>query len=95
LLEAALKPVRNLDWRTLMMLSQHGWDPKTMIALGFQELATNAQKIGELSPDLLNSLVAFQRDSTCRYTGGIGTSSTPIHGREGRLPLHDESRKDS
>jgi hypothetical protein len=59
-LEATLKPVRNVDWRTLMMLSQQGTDPKTMIALAFQELATNAQKIGELniSPDLLNSLLA-------------------------------------
>jgi hypothetical protein len=59
-LEATLKPVRNVDWRTLMMLSQHGSDPKTMIALAFQEMASNAQKIGELniSPDLLRSLVA-------------------------------------
>jgi SPFH domain / Band 7 family len=59
-LEATLKPVRNVDWRILMMLSQHGGDPKTMIALAFQEMASNAQKIGELniSPDLLRSLVA-------------------------------------
>src|SRR5580693_576313 len=59
-LEATLKPVRGLDWRTLMMLSNQGRDPKTMIAMAFQELATNAQKIGELniSPDLLNSLLA-------------------------------------
>lgn len=59
-LEATLKPVRNVDWRTLMTISQHGPDPKTMIALAFQEMASNAQKIGELniSPDLLRSLVA-------------------------------------
>jgi regulator of protease activity HflC (stomatin/prohibitin superfamily) len=59
-LEATLKPVRNVDWRTLMTISQHGADPKTMIALAFQEMASNAQKIGELniSPDLLRSLVA-------------------------------------
>jgi len=58
-LEATLKPVRSVDWRTLMMLSQRGGDPKTMIALAFQEMAANAQKIGELniSPDLLQSLV--------------------------------------
>jgi regulator of protease activity HflC (stomatin/prohibitin superfamily) len=64
-LEATLKPVRNVDWRTLMMLSQQGVDPKTMIAMAFQELATNAQKIGELniSPDLLNSLVASRTGS--------------------------------
>lgn len=65
-LEATLKPVRNVDWRTLMMLSKQGGDPKTLIALAFQELATNAQKIGELniSPDLLNSLVASRPAST-------------------------------
>jgi regulator of protease activity HflC (stomatin/prohibitin superfamily) len=58
-LEATLKPVRTVDWRTLMMLSKHGSDPKTMIALAFQEMAANAQKIGELniSPDLLHSLI--------------------------------------
>ena len=58
-LEATLKPVRNTDWRTMMTLSQHGGDPKLMIALAFQEMASNAQKIGELniSPDLLRSLV--------------------------------------
>jgi hypothetical protein len=58
-LETTLKPVKEVDWRTLMMLSTHGGDPRTMIALAFQELATNAQKIGELniSPDLLNSLL--------------------------------------
>jgi hypothetical protein len=59
-LEATLKPVRNMDWKTLMMVFQNGGDPKMMIALAFQEMATNAQKIGELniSPDLLNSLIA-------------------------------------
>jgi hypothetical protein len=58
-LEATLKPVRSVDWRTLMMLSKQGGDPKTMIALAFQEMASNAQKIGELniSPDLLHSLL--------------------------------------
>src|SRR5215470_4076017 len=59
-LEATLKPVRNVDWRTMMTLSDHGGDPKMMIALAFQEMASNAQKIGELniSPDLLRSLVS-------------------------------------
>src|SRR5215471_13805735 len=59
-LEATLKPVRDMDWRTMMTLSNHGGDPKMMIALAFQEMASNAQKIGELniSPDLLRSLVA-------------------------------------
>src|SRR5215831_12538396 len=56
-LEATLKPVRDLDWRTLMMLAaSRGGDPRTIIALAFQELAGNATKIGELNvtPDLLH-----------------------------------------
>jgi regulator of protease activity HflC (stomatin/prohibitin superfamily) len=59
-LEATLKPVRSMDWRTLMTLSNQGGDAKTVIALAFQDLAANAQKIGELniSPDLLRSLLA-------------------------------------
>ena len=60
-LEATLRPVRDLDWRTLMMLAaQRGGDPRTIIAMAFQELAGNAQKIGELNvtPDLLRSLLA-------------------------------------
>jgi regulator of protease activity HflC (stomatin/prohibitin superfamily) len=59
-LEATLKPVREMDWRTMMTLSDHGGDPKMMIALAFQEMASNAQKIGELniSPDLLRSLIS-------------------------------------
>jgi len=58
-LTETLRPLRDLDWKTLMMLGK-GADPKTMIALAFQEMAENAQKIGELnvSPDLLKSLVA-------------------------------------
>lgn len=59
-LEATLKPVRNVDWKTLMVISPHGADPKALIASAFQEMAANAQKIGELniSPDLLRSLLA-------------------------------------
>jgi regulator of protease activity HflC (stomatin/prohibitin superfamily) len=58
-LTETLKPLRDLDWKTLMMLGGKGTDPKTMIALAFQEMADNAQKIGELnvSPDLLRSLI--------------------------------------
>jgi hypothetical protein len=42
-----------------MMLNQGGGDPRRMIAMAFQGLAENAQKIGELniSPDLLQSLL--------------------------------------
>ena len=59
-LEATIKPVREVDWRTLMMLFPQSMDSRTTIALAFQEMASNAQKIGELniSPDLLNSLLA-------------------------------------
>ena len=59
-LEAVLKPVRDVDWRTLMAMGGGAADPKLMIALAFRELAENAQKIGELNvtPDLLKSLLA-------------------------------------
>jgi len=58
-LEATLKPVRSMDWRTLMAVAAGGGDPRTMIAVAFRELAENAQKIGELNitPDLLNTLL--------------------------------------
>ncbi len=57
-LTETLKPLRGLDWKTLMMLGGKAADAKAMIALAFQEMAENAQKIGELniSPDLLASL---------------------------------------
>jgi len=55
-----LKPLRGLDWKALMMLGGKGADPKAMVAMAFQEMAENAQKIGELnvSPDLLKSLIS-------------------------------------
>jgi hypothetical protein len=58
-LTETLKPLRDLDWKTLMMLGGKGIDAKAMVALAFQEMAENAQKIGELnvSPDLLKSLI--------------------------------------
>ena len=58
-LTKTLKPLREVDWKTLMMLGGAKADPKAMIALAFQEMATNAQRIGELnvSPDLLRSLI--------------------------------------
>jgi len=58
-LEATVKPLRTVDWRTIMMLSPQSGDAKSVIALAFQDLAANAQKIGELniSPDLLRSLL--------------------------------------
>jgi hypothetical protein len=58
-LTTQLAPLKELDWRKLMMLHGGGGDARASIALAFQELATNAQKIGELnvSPDLLRALV--------------------------------------
>jgi regulator of protease activity HflC (stomatin/prohibitin superfamily) len=58
-LQAVLTPVQGLDWRVLMMLNPQGGDSRNTIALAFQELASNAQKIGELniSPDLLRTLI--------------------------------------
>lgn len=57
-LKATLAPIGELDWRKVMMLAPTG-DARSTIALAFQELAGNAQKIGELniSPDLLRSLI--------------------------------------
>lgn len=58
-LKAVMEPVQQMDWRVLMMLNPQGGDARTTIAMAFQELATNASKIGELniSPDLLRSLI--------------------------------------
>jgi regulator of protease activity HflC (stomatin/prohibitin superfamily) len=58
-LKAVIAPVQGLDWRVLMMLNPRSGDARNTIAMAFQELATNAQKIGELnvSPDLLRTLI--------------------------------------
>lgn len=62
-LKAVIAPVQDLDWRVLMMLNSQGGDASNTIAMAFQELATNATKIGELniSPDLLRSLITKPR----------------------------------
>ena len=58
-LNANLKPYKELNWKTLMAISNNGNDPSNNIALAFRELAENADKIGNLniSPDLLESIV--------------------------------------
>jgi len=58
-LEATLKPYKEMDWKILTALSNNS-DPRFNIALAFRELAENADKIGSLniSPDLLNSLLS-------------------------------------
>lgn len=62
-LNANLKPYKELDWKTLMAISNNGNDPKNNIALAFRELAENADKIGNLniSPDLLESIVGTKK----------------------------------
>jgi regulator of protease activity HflC (stomatin/prohibitin superfamily) len=59
-LKALIGPVQGLDWRILMMLSGEGQNAASTVAMAFQEIAANAQKIGELniSPDLLRTLLA-------------------------------------
>lgn len=58
-LNANLKPYKELDWKTLMAISSTSNNPSNNIALAFRELAENADKIGNLniSPELLDSIV--------------------------------------
>ncbi len=59
-LEASLKPIQQLDWRTLMAVAnKNGGDSRMVMSMAFQELAENAGKIGtlNLSPDLLQTLL--------------------------------------
>lgn len=65
-LTETLKPLRSLDWKTLMMLGRNGSGASDMIALAFQQMAENAEKIGELniSPDLLTALTRPSSSST-------------------------------
>ncbi|MFV8465229.1 SPFH domain-containing protein [Flavobacterium sp. LB1P62] len=57
-IEATLKPYKDVDWKILTALNNNP-DPKFNIALAFRQLAENADKIGNLniSPDLLDSLL--------------------------------------
>jgi hypothetical protein len=58
-MEAMLKPIRDLDWKVLTALAADGGNARQNVALGFRQLAENAEKIGTLniSPDLLESLL--------------------------------------
>jgi hypothetical protein len=58
-LAAMLKPLKDIDWRTLMAANASKIDPKVGVAMAFRELAENADKIGQLNitPDLLQSLL--------------------------------------
>lgn len=57
MLNAIVQAVKEADWRVLMAM-QGNADSRGLIAMAFQELAQNAQKIGEvsISPELLQSL---------------------------------------
>jgi regulator of protease activity HflC (stomatin/prohibitin superfamily) len=57
-IEATLKPYKDIDWKILTALNNNP-DPKFNISLAFRQLAENADKIGSLniSPDLLDSLL--------------------------------------
>lgn len=57
-IEATLKPYKEMDWKILTALNNNP-DPRFNIALAFRQLAENAEKIGNLniSPELLDSLL--------------------------------------
>lgn len=58
-LQAMMKAVAGVDARVLQALTVGNADPATLIAMAFQGLADNADKVGELniSPDLLRQLM--------------------------------------
>ena len=62
-LDTTIKALETVDWKKLMFISSGGFDARQMIAMAFQEMAGNAQKIGELniSPDLLQGLIGKAR----------------------------------
>ena len=66
-LRAILDPIREVDWRTLLA-AQGRAEAGTIISAAFEEIARNADRIGQLniSPDLLNTLLASQRDGHAR-----------------------------
>jgi len=57
-LQAILAPVKDVDWRVLLAV-QGNAQAETMISSAFEQLARNAEKIGQLNitPDLLQSLL--------------------------------------
>lgn len=58
IIEATLKPYKEMDWKTLSAMSGNS-DARNNIALAFRQLAENADKIGTLniSPELLDTLL--------------------------------------
>ena len=59
-LEAMIKPLRDVDWRTLSAIAAGRVDARHNIASAFRELAEKAEKIGNLNitPELLAALLS-------------------------------------
>jgi hypothetical protein len=57
--EATLKPLTQLDAKSLQVLAARSVDPRLLVAMAFQDIAANAAKVGTLniSPDLLQTLL--------------------------------------
>lgn len=62
-LAAVLAPMRDVDWRTLLA-AQGRAESGVLISAAFEEIAKNADRIGQLniSPELLTTLLASQSD---------------------------------
>lgn len=62
-LEATVRPLRDVDWRTLAAVFGNKTDSKGHIAMAFRELADKAEKIGQLNilTELLASLLDEQQ----------------------------------
>jgi flagellum-specific peptidoglycan hydrolase FlgJ len=63
LVRATIEPLTSLDPKALQVLAARNVDPRLMVAMAFQELATNAAKVGNLniSPELLDTLLKRQK----------------------------------
>jgi regulator of protease activity HflC (stomatin/prohibitin superfamily) len=61
-LRAILDPVRDVDWHTLVAM-QGSVRSETFISSAFEQLAKNAERIGQLniSPDLLSTLLSIDK----------------------------------
>lgn len=57
--EVSLRPLNELDDKTLKLLALQSAEPRLMVTQALQQMAENAHKIGQLniSPDLLESLM--------------------------------------
>lgn len=58
-IDVCLEAIRKTDPKIIQILAMNGMNPAQLIASSFQQLAENAEKIGQLniSPDLLNQLM--------------------------------------